>query len=232
MRRRKRRVIKIVKKKRDDKSITQDHGEETSGIVNFCFHENKDRPIYLRKSMFEREKQSVFKFIFGKEEEDKEINLYIQPKDKYFVEELAGDEISASFDLDYAKKNKILVNKSVQQFEWKILTKKEITSLELDLVIMTFKNQYISLKDISEIEKDMLSSQENYLMTTNEKLHLKGFDLEIKQLYRKNEPVNSGVLKKDKTFIKYLSITSNLKILLEISKETLMNRNGELVLHQ
>lgn len=230
---RQRRGFNIIKKGKPKDSLPSENKESQnhSGILDFTFHENNDTPIKLKKEIFgEFLLDKIIEVSFP--EAAGSPNMFIQAKAENLFENFSNSETQVSFDLSFAQKHDIPLKKDSKKLSWRILPVEETESLELDILVLSFKNQFISLKDYSEIEKLIFRYESNSLFYVNSSRKLLGFDFEVKNLEKNREPVKCGIVKKDKTFIQIRSRTAKLHLVIEISKETMSNKSGELILHQ
>ena len=93
---------------------------------------------------------------------------------------------------------------------------------------INFKNQYISMRDILEIDKSLVSK----FVMIGENIKVKGFDLNIHSMKNKEgENVSFGVIKDAETKLNYFSVGARVVVTVEISKNSFeFSNTGKLTL--
>lgn len=148
---------------------------------------------------------------------------------KYLSDLLDNRDQKVSLDKQFSQRNNLNIKlyKNIT-LRWKVLNPESLESLAISKAEITFKGQYISMRDILEINKSLCEK----LIMIGENISVKGFDLGIKSMTNKQGAlVNFGIIKAGVTKINYFSLGARVVILVEISKNSFeFSNTGKLTL--
>lgn len=207
-----------------------------SGEIQITQHERNqsiDKIILLSNSEFKNVKENSLIALY---QDDSMIqnNLHnalfvFRMQGKYLSDYLDRRDQKMSFDKAFSQRN--LLNVKLYQnltLGWKVLSQSEIDSMKIDYIEINFKGQYISMRDILEINKSL----DQKFITIGENVKVKGFDLSIRNMKNKvGREVNFGVIKAGETNLNYFSVGARVVVTVEISQNSFeFSNTGKLTL--
>ena len=250
LKRKRHKRFKKVKKKEISESIATRHNSQINikdedskanggGLFTLSFHEKSqtlNQHILLSEDLFMPFKAgSIIKIetITSPTHNSDPIDpICFELKPEYLSKLLdnRGDK-KISFSLAFAEKLKMNIRKpssSFEDLEWHVCGQKEISELELDHVEMSFKSQYLSLRDINEINHGL----EGVFIMIGDKMVVNGFDVEVMGLRDGlSQEVPFGIVKVGRTKINFFSLSSKVVLTVQICRESfLYTSDGQLVL--
>lgn len=118
-------------------------------------------------------------------------------KSQYLTDLLDRREQKISFDKVFSQRNHF--NVKVYQkmlLKWKVLSAEEQERLVIDELQISVKGQYISMRDIYEVNYAL----HNKFLMIGEQMRIEGFDISLRSMWARNKTaLNWGIVKKGHT---------------------------------
>lgn len=215
-------VNKVEEEKEPDRNTKETkEGSLVVGEVEISIHEMNsalNRKILLSKEDFSNVREDMMVEMSYLNKDHKEEMFCFRFKSEYLSDFMDNRQAKISFDVGFcAEKNLEISDIRGRKVKWRSMGLSEQHKNKVAVIEVGFKNQYISLRDLKEISKE-LSHQFVYV---KEEIDVNGFDIKIMGLKDLgSSDMKFGLICPEFSKINFYSLSSKVLITLQICQET------------